>query len=247
MTTGAIYNPQYCRTATAAQSNSFYPNERHQTATFTLVDNEYLTPEHALAYLAKADSIPHRSEGEAVLLTFVPRDAQRILDLGTGDGRLISLLHAHCPNAKLTGLDSSPTMIAAASARFNVDPRVEIRQHDLNCSLLCGLRFDVVVSSFAIHHCPDARKRTLYSEIYDLLTPGGVFCNLEHVSSPTDALHMRFLTGMGASPGDEDRSNILLDVQTQLEWLSQIGYHDVDCYWKWLELALFGGVRASST
>lgn len=221
-----------------------YPNETLQIPNLTLAANEYLTPEHALAYLAKADGIPHRSEGEAVLLTFVPSHAQRILDLGTGDGRLLALLHAHCPNAKLTGLDFSPTMIAAASARFDADPRVEIAHHDLNHSLPTGHPYDVVVSSFAIHHCPDERKRSLYSEIYDLLTPGGVFCNLEHVSSPSDALHTRFLNDMGASPGDEDPGNILLDVQTQLQWLSQIGYDDVDCYWKWLELALFGGVRA---
>ena len=65
----------------------------------TLADNEYLTPEHALAYLAKADDIPHRAEGEAVLLSFIPPSAQNILDLGTGDGRLIGLLRAHCPDA----------------------------------------------------------------------------------------------------------------------------------------------------
>ncbi len=209
----------------------------------SLADNEYLSPEHVLAYLAKADSIPHRVEGEAVLLSFIPNTSKRILDLGTGDGRLLALLHAHCPNAKLIGLDFSPTMLAAASARFDADPRVEIRQHDLNNSLPTDRRFDVVVSSFAIHHCTDARKLSLYAEIYDLLEAGGRFCNLEHVSSPTDALHRRFLAGIGASPGDEDPSNVLLDVQTQLEWLTQIGYDEVDCYWKWLELALFGGRR----
>ncbi len=208
-----------------------------------MAENEYLTPEHALAYLAKADDIPRRTEGEAVFMSFVPSTAKRILDLGTGDGRLLALLHAHCPKAKLIGLDFSPTMLAAASARFGNDSRVEIRHHDLDV-LLPDDRFDVVVSSFAIHHCSDSRKRSLYSEIYDLLEPGGVFCNLEHVSSPTDNLHMKFLNCMGISSGDEDPSNILLDVQTQLKWLTETGYADVDCYWKWLELALFGGIRA---
>jgi SAM-dependent methyltransferase len=133
-------------------------------------------------------------------------------------------------------------MINAARSRFKGDSKVEIRHHDLN-DLLPAERFDAVVSSFAIHHCANERKRSLYAEIFERLEAGGVFCNLEHVSSPTDSLHLRFLTSMGMSVGEEDASNILLDVQAQLEWLVQIGYDDVDCYWKWLELALFGGVR----
>ena len=30
---------------------------------------------------------------------------------------------------------------------------------------------------------------------------------------------------------------------TQLQWLRDIGFEDVDCGWKWLELALLVGVR----
>jgi tRNA (cmo5U34)-methyltransferase len=54
--------------------------------------NLWSTTEHALGYLAKADSIPHRTEGAAVLIDYIPNTANRILDLGTGDGRLMALL-----------------------------------------------------------------------------------------------------------------------------------------------------------
>ena len=102
------------------------------------------------------------------------------------------------------------------------------------------------MSSFAIHHCKDERKQSLYEEIFCRLQPGGLFCNLEHVSSATPALHQRFLDALGVTPTDEDPGNILLDVETQLCWLREIGFDDVDCYWKWLELSLFGGRRPTA-
>jgi hypothetical protein len=62
-------------------------------------------PEHALAYLAQADAIPHRAEGEATLLEFLPRVVNRVLDLGSGDGRLLTLVELIHPNARGIALD----------------------------------------------------------------------------------------------------------------------------------------------
>jgi tRNA (cmo5U34)-methyltransferase len=207
---------------------------------------EYDSAEHALQYLARADRITHRSAGEAVVCELVPRSARRILDLGAGDGRLLALLRLDRPESRGVATDASPTMLDAARARFADDAMVEIVKHDLDAPLsaLGGAgAFDAVVSCFAIHHCSHARKRALYAEVFELLEPGGVFYNLEHVASPTPELHEAFFVAMGMTLADEDESNQLLDVETQTGWLREIGFAQVDCFWKWRELAVFGGVK----
>ena len=193
---------------------------------------EWATAEHSRRYLARAGAYPHRAEGEGVLLEQVPTDARRILDLGTGDGRLVGLVSRDRPRTLGVGLDVSETMLAAARERFADDERITLLAHDLAVPLPELGRFDVVVSSFAIHHLEHERKRSLYGEVFDLLEPGGVFANLEHVASPTHRLHLAFFAAIGEPLEDEDPSDRTLDVETQLGWLRQLGFDDVDCHWK---------------
>ena len=206
--------------------------------------NLWAQADHASDYLEKrADHIPHRGEGESALLEFIPRNARRILDLGTGDGRLLALVRAQHPGAEAVALDFSPAMLQAARKRFTGDALVTIVEHNMDSPLPDPGKFDAVISSFAIHHLVHERKRMLYAEIYSMLSPGGAFCNLEHVASPTPRLHEEFLHAIGFTVETEDPSNKLLDVETQLGWLREIGFIDVDCHWKWRELALLVGRR----
>jgi hypothetical protein len=122
-----------------------------------------------------------------------------------------------------------------------------------------------VVSGFAIHHLPDNRKRALYAEVFTLLADGGTFVNCEHVASPTPRVEALFDRAMAdhlyarrRERGEEvtpeqvhheyltrpDRAaNILAPVEEQCRWLRDIGFQDVDCFWKYFELAVFGGTK----
>jgi hypothetical protein len=66
---------------------------------------------------------------------------------------------------------------------------------------------------------------------------------LDRVAAATEAIHLKYITAVGRTPITEDKSNKILDMNVQLGWLKEIGFVDVDCYWKWLELALLIGYK----
>jgi tRNA (cmo5U34)-methyltransferase len=205
---------------------------------------EWTEADHVRRYLDRAGDFPHRTEGEGVLLKHVPATAERVLDLGTGDGRLLALLRRDRPEMLGVGLDFSAEMLDAARERLADEERVELVEHDLDDPLPALGSFDAVVSSFAIHHLEHERKRSLYGEAFELLEPGGVFANFEHIASPTERLHRAFFAAIDEPIENEDPSDRTLDVETQLAWLREVGFDHVDCYWKWLEMALLIGVKS---
>lgn len=206
--------------------------------------NEWTTAAHAQTYLDRGDVYPpQRVEGEAVLVAELPDRTERVLDLGCGDGRLLAVVLDARPDAHGVAVDFSETMLAAVRARFEGNPNVGIVAHDLAEPLPDLGSFDAIVSSFAIHHVTDERKRALYREVFERLRPGGFFANLEHVRSRSPRLRVRFWQEMGQDPDGEDPSNKLALVEVQLDWLDDIGFVDVDCLWRWRELALMVGTR----
>jgi len=201
---------------------------------------EWSDSNHSLNYLKKADSFPHRKDGEAVLLDNIPLNAKRILDIGAGSGRLIKQIKEKenfLSNVEFVALDVSPTMIKALKHEFDNDNFVKIVEHDLDNRLPDLGYFDAIISSFAIHHLKHHRKYSLYEEIYDILNSGGIFCNMEHVISASVRQHNKFIESIGVTSANEDKTNRLLSVGKQLHMLSDIGFIEVDCYWKWYEMA----------
>jgi tRNA (cmo5U34)-methyltransferase len=177
-----------------------------------------------------------------MLLEALPQRVDRCLDLGTGDGRLLALVRARHPKAEAIGLDSSAPMLDRAKERFDGDSLVGLRRHDLRNRLTNAGTADVVVSGLAIHHLEDERKQELFAEIHALLEPGGVFANLDLVRAASERLHERFRREIGRT--EDDPADRLAGLAEQMSWLQEVGFAEVDCHFKWLELALIVAVKA---
>ena len=197
----------------------------------------------------------------------------RILDLGCGDGAIGRMLIEHFPDVEVIFADFSETMLEAARNKTLHEARASVVKADFSLpdwidSVADRKPFDVVVSGFAIHHQPDHRKRELYAESFGLLNIPGVFLNLEHVASAThagkaifDSFFVDHLYRFHQAANDtktrveieefyykrpDKEENILAPVDEQCRWLCEIGFEDVDCFFKVFELALFGGRKTSS-
>ncbi|HLE19463.1 MAG TPA: class I SAM-dependent methyltransferase [Syntrophales bacterium] len=227
---------------------------------------------HFLKNIRRA--VPMSGEQLEVMLRVIEGgmpDVKNFLDLGCGDGALGRLILSKYPSAQGLLLDLSEQMIGDARQMCKeYAGRTGFILEDLNRNTWADnirkdFPFDVIVSGFAIHHLTDRRKKQLYREIFGLLRPGGIFLNIEHVSSSTDWLESvwdnLFIDSLydfhrAATPGKsreevassyhnrlDKEANILAPVEAQCKWLRNSGYVDVDCYFKLFELAVFGGRR----
>ncbi len=216
--------------------------------------------------------IPDRRRQLDVILRVLraaPRPVGRVLDLGTGDALLLATVLDAFPRASGVGVDYSPPMLEQARTRLAAfGPRATLVEVDLATPTWRRAvegPFDAVVSGFAIHHLPHDRKRSLYEEIHGLLSEGGTFVNCEHVASLSPRVERLFDEAMSDHLWERRRergedvtpeqvfreyaerpdraANILAPVEDQCRWLREIGFTDVDCFWKFFELAIFGGSR----
>ncbi|MGE8077347.1 class I SAM-dependent methyltransferase [Peribacillus loiseleuriae] len=186
------------------------------------------------------------------------------MDLGCGNGFLAEILLKSYPEAYAVLLDHSEPMIEHARVHMkDYMNRCEIILDDFSHSIGRYVEegtVDCIVSGYAIHHLPHTKKKELYQEIYKVLAPGGIFINIEHTASSTpeiEKLHDKLFIDHLSIHNKKDRQeiakeyynrpdkedNILERVDIQVNWLRELGFKHSDCYFKWMELAVFGGVK----
>lgn len=197
------------------------------------------------------------------------------VDIACGEGKLSRAILERYPDSQMTLLDGSEQMLTRAAENLGEYAyQIDLRAFDLfESDWLDELhrRFRCVVSSLAIHHLDDDSKRQLYAQLFEHLAPGGVFLNADLVHPPNDqiadawanewdrdvreqslartgSLHAfeRFQDGWNhyRTPDVEfDKPSLLSD---QLQWLEEIGFTGVGCFWLRAGHAVYGGYKPRS-
>jgi len=192
------------------------------------------------------------------LIPFNGSDSFKFLDLGAGTGLLTAFIISVFPNATVTLMDLSEKMLEKARERFSSNKRVNFLIWDYSHSTLPE-EYDLIVSAMSIHHLTDNEKKLLYQRAFDALKREGAFINADLVKGETDNIEqkyhdmwMNWIQETGLSKNEllkiidrmqYDRPSSL---NIQLQWLKEIGFSDVDCYYKYFNFAVYSGRKVSS-
>jgi tRNA (cmo5U34)-methyltransferase len=196
------------------------------------------------------------------------RPVERFLDVGAGDGAISALMRRVFPEAQAVLVDYSEPMLDRTESRLGPPGagRWSAIKGDLReptwVERLPEGPFDAIVSSYAIHHLPAARKRALYAELFELIAPGAMFVNLDFVliGGPLAGLfdeqmvanaivlehdhggersHEHVERDMLSDSGDDQPDS----AEEQLLWLREAGFDPAELHFKWAEAAIFGAVK----
>lgn len=200
----------------------------------------------------------------ASILPFSKKEYIRVLDLGCGTGGTSVALLKEFPLARVTGVDSSQEMLAAAAAKVKHSTwRVDFLCRDIRVvggqwPVVRGEEeFDVIISAFSLHYLNEDEKKAVFSICWSALKPGGMLIYSEAVSSSSEKVYQGYMEKwkeFQRSNGfteEEIGSHMLkfirdvkpLTIDKQLDLMIEAGFKDVECYFKYLNWAVFGGCK----
>jgi trans-aconitate 2-methyltransferase len=129
-----------------------------------------MTEWHASDYHSQSGLQKAMAEEQLALLSL--EGAERILDVGCGDGKITAEIATRVPRGSALGVDPSRDMVAFALSHFGPPARMNLRFEVADArSLPYRSEFDLVVSFNALHWVPE--QRLALESIGAALKPGG--------------------------------------------------------------------------
>ncbi len=220
---------------------------------------EHFNGEAAVFDAGILKSVPHYQQMIGVIIEMLPfpRDSRvDLLDIGTGTGNIAFNLKTAFPNSRLTCLDLAPNMLAIAKEKLSRFSDVEYIQADA-AKYKFAKKYDAIVSSLTLHHLEtDRDKHAFHVKAFQALKKGGLFINADILTAPDKKMqdinlakwreHIlktstpEFAADRYKKYKAEDRPAVLLN---ELDSLRKAGFRSVDCFWKYYNFAVYGGIK----
>lgn len=136
--------------------------------------------------------LPYREQRFDVMLDVaaqsLPADAV-VVDLCCGLGSLTERALPRLPTARLIAVDLDPVLLRLGRETIgDADGRVQWLQADLTAAdwttRLPVERVDAVLSTTALHYLPAEDLVRLYRQLHQLINPGGIVLNGDHMAYP---------------------------------------------------------------
>ena len=193
-------------------------------------------------------------------LPFNQSQAIRVIDLGCGTGTIAKRIKDVYPQANITCVDIADKMLQVAQTKLGVgeDVRYQIANFE---NYEFDSIYDVAISSLALHHLvSDDDKIKFYKKIYSCLSPGGVFYNADNVLGSGSHLQGLYIEKwreyMSRQISIEEIEQKWIpkhyvedhpaDLISQLTWLHDIGFIQIDIIWKYYNFAVYGGSKLAA-
>jgi tRNA (cmo5U34)-methyltransferase len=202
--------------------------------------------------------IPCFDEFYSTALELIPHDSQahiKVLDIGAGTGLLSGLVAAAFPQATITLSDISSKMLSKAQERFGSNRNVEYLALDFINAPIVG-NYNVVISALALHHTPQDQLTSVFQKIFGALLPGGCFINADQTLGTTPENEEKYaqawLNGAKAKGCTNRDIEVAIErmkadktatLQDQLNWLSEVGFVQIDCWYKNYRFAVYSGQK----
>ena len=181
--------------------------------------------------------------------------AKTVLDIGAGTGLFSQFVYDVNPDLHFTLTDISGEMLNIARERFNGENNFEYVEQDFSKDPIPG-KYDIIISGLAMHYLEDTAKAKVYKTIYMALNDGGLFINADRVSGKNllfDSLYNYYWRETISHSNldhealiqafDRIKLEKLAPLETQLKMLEKAGFNEVDCIYKNMNFAVFGGFK----
>lgn len=166
-------------------------------------------------------------KGKERLIDFLPKNINRIMDLGSGTGLQLIKLYKEYPNVKTIAIDISDGMLKKLKER-NLSDNIEIvNKSYFDYDFGNGIN-DAVMSTQSLHHFNIEDKTRLYQKVYDSLKEAGVFVNEDYFVFTDEEEKEKMNDYIQQEKGPEAHYDTPLTMNHEMEILRSVGFNEIE-------------------